>query len=410
LFENGRRDAVFYPDFTNKSAKRDPFRDGDTAWVSFGREQSRSTVHASGNVRFPGSYPWVSGNTAADLLQTAGGLDDSAYEARIIVLRRDTLGQLWSLRSSAANATSISLIPGDSLRVFNRLLMSDSDSVRISGAVREPGRFPYRRGMTLKDLILLAGGFLPDAEFGKVRLEQSSKDSLGATTRYLALDSSLKADAADQLLEPNQHLAIPYNPRWHKPEEVMIQGWVVRPGLYLLKHPGERLSSVIERAGGLKDGGYAHAAIFTRGRDSVGRVRINLPQALSKPGSKFDIAMRGDDTLRIPDRPATVRVSGWVNYPTAVMYEKGRSWKWYVAQAGGFSDSANTKGVWVRYADGSILSRDYGLDDPDAGAEIVVPKAPPKRELTATEQVQIWSGIVGIAMTVATLVVLVTKN
>lgn len=412
IFANGRRDVVQYPTPSQllQGTKAEPFRDGDEIRFFAGNDPSRSTVAAQGAVRFPGGYPWVAGMTAQDLLGMAGGPNDSAFEGRILVKRVDSLGSLQALRAPMTSCGSLLLQMGDTLMVFNRRAMSDTDSVLISGAVRNPGFFRYREGMTVKDLILEAGGFLPSAEFGKVRLEEGLKDSAVATTVWLALDSSLAAGAADTPLEPGQHLAIPWNPRWYQPEAVVLRGWVRRPGLYFLKHPGERLSSVLGRAGGIKEGGYARAAVFVRSRDDVGRIQVDVAKALQNPDERWDVPLRGGDTLTIPDRPATVRVSGYVNYPTSIMYEKGRSWKWYLARAGGYADSADPKKVWVRYADGSILSRDYGLENPDPGSELVVPKAPPPEKMRTAEKVQIFGSIASTLLTIATLVLLLKNS
>lgn len=411
-FANGRRDVLLYPSPSQLSsgASAPAFQDGDEVLVHQGRDPSRFTVTAHGSVRFPGGYPWKAGMTAFDLLQAAGGPNDSAFDGRILVNRTDTLGVQKTLRAPMASCSRIVLEQGDTLQVFNRLAMSDTDSIHISGAVRSPGVFRYRAGMTVKDLILEAGGFLSVAEFGRVRLEEAMHDSAAATTRWLQLDSSLSADAADTPLEPGQHLAIPWNPRRYEPEAVFLRGWVQLPGLYYLKAPGERISSVLERAGGIKEGGYARAAIFIRGRDSVGRVQIELTKALSKPGSRWDVPLRGGDTLIVPDKPATVRVSGYVNYPTSIMYEEGRSWKWYVARAGGYADSADEDKVWIRYADGSILSRDYGLKNPDPGSEIVIPQAPPPETMKTGEKVQIFGSLASTMLTIVTVIVLLKTN
>lgn len=412
LFQNGRRDVLIYPSPTQLAAgaTAEPFSDSDEVLVHEGRDPSRFSVAVSGAARFPGGYPWKPGMTAFDLLTLAGGPNDSAFDGRVLVKRQDTLGVQEVLRAPMSRSAGILLRQGDTLTVYNRRSMSDTDSVLISGAIRKPGRYRFRNAMTVKDLILEAGGFLPSAEFGRIRLEEALHDSALATTRWLDLDSSLAAEAADTPLEPGQHLAIPWNPRQYDPEAVMLQGWVRSPGLYFLKNPGERISSVLQRAGGIKDGGYARAAVFVRGRDSVGRVQIDLSKAMEKPGSAWDVPLRGNDTLTIPDKPATVRVSGYANYPTSIMYEEGRSWKWYVARAGGYADSADEDKVWIRYADGSILSKDYGLVDPDPGSEIVIPKAPPPETMRTAEKVQMYGSIAGTLLTLVTVIILIKSN
>lgn len=375
-FENGRKDAVSLPtpqEILKGSAKA-VLQDGDEVLVQPGRDPSQKTVHVRGEVRFPGNYPWSEGVSAGAVLQMAGGPGKEAYLGRGVVERTENNGLRSQLRVTLDPASSLPLQPLDTITVYHRGKLLFQDSVTVSGAVRKPGKFAYRNGMTVKDLILQAGGFLRWAEFGKVRLENLRADNDSIQVEVLDLDSSLSAAAADRSVSAFGHVAVPYNPQYRKMETVTVRGYVVHPGTYALEAPDERLSSLLKRCGGPRPGGYLDAAKLMRAEDSTGRIAVDFPEVLKKPGSITDLPLRDGDTIDVPRRPVTVRVEGRVRRPSNVVWVEGKDWKWYIDMAGGYADSANREGVYVQYANGSIQTRDGGIKtSPNPGAIVNVP-------------------------------------
>jgi protein involved in polysaccharide export with SLBB domain len=381
VFQNGRIDAVTLP--TPKeilAGASAPLFDGDTVFVAHGKDASSATVAVGGQVRFPGIFPISMGKSAADFLQVAGGPSQDAYTGRVLVSRRLSDGSREQLRFSLETASSLEVAAEDSLWVYDITKIVNKDSVRISGAVHKPGLYRREEGMTVKDLILKAGGFQWGADWSHIRLETPIPGQSESSVEVLSLDSSLSAASSDHPITARSHVAVPFDPKTDSLEMVEVGGWVGRPGRYALLHTGERLSSLWERVGGLQPDAYLAGARLIRGDGSTGRIQIDFAKAIREKDSYDDLPLRGGDSIFIPMRPATVAVRGRVNSPSNIVWREGKNWKWYVEQAGGFSDSADVDKVYVRYADGSVQTREIGISDrPNPGSEVIIPfKVPPE--------------------------------
>jgi len=190
---------------------------------------------------------------------------------------------------------------------------------------------------------------------------------------------------------------------------VEIRGWVARPGRYSLQRSGERLSSLWGRVGGLQPDAYLKGAKLIR-PDGTGRIQINFENALLHKDSYDDLPLRAGDSIYIPMRPATVLVSGRVNSPANIVWREGKSWKWYVQQAGGFSDSADEEKIYIRYADGSVQTRDNGISDkPNPGSEVVVPFRKPPEPTTIKDFLSGLNLVLATAIAGLTILVLLRK-
>jgi protein involved in polysaccharide export with SLBB domain len=123
-----------------------------------------------------------------------------------------------------------------------------------------------------------------------------------------------------------------------------------------------------------------------------------LKEILDKPGNKKDLFLQEGDIVNVPIELQTVKVSGEILSPNTVIYNKQKSFKSYIANAGGFGAEALKRRSYIIYANGSVRStkkfflfNNYPIVKP--GAEIFVPKNLEKRKLTAGEIVGITSGI-----------------
>jgi polysaccharide export outer membrane protein len=381
MFENGRRDAVALP-APVEILKGSPaaLQDGDMVRVYGGVDPSKATLFVEGQVRYPGAYPHRAGLDLQGALEASGGATSAAFLERVQISRPLSDGSTMILRHDLTQGRGPELQPMDRVIVRNRFELTFQDSVRISGAVRRPGRYLWEEGMTAKDLILMAGGFQKRAEFGLVRLETPVSDSEKALVEWLQLDSALSSAAADHPIFGSAHLAVPFDPDYTDLEMVTLRGWVVRPGAYALQRPDERISEVVARAGGVKRAGYVEGAKLLRGESGGARIQVRFDEALSRPGTKHDLSLRGGDVIEIPKRPATIEVRGRVNNPGLVVWQEGKKWSWYISQVGGLADSAHEDGIYVEFADGTIQTTDDGIKDkPNPGSVITVPfRKPPE--------------------------------
>jgi hypothetical protein len=197
-------------------------------------------------------------------------------------------------------------------------------------------------------------------------------------------------------LRPWDRVSIRSLPWWENQRTVAVRGEVFYPGTFSLERQDERLSSVIQRAGGLKPDAYLVGARVVRTQDNVGNIAIDLEAALGDPGGEQDIILQAGDQVVIPERMFTVKVVGEVGFPTSLVYEEGQKINWYVDRAGGYLEKADKGKTRVVWPNGMSLPN-KGSSQVVAGSTIVVPVEPPP------EGRDTWTTIRDISSIVASL-------
>jgi len=342
---------------------------------------------------------------------------------------------------------NISIEPRDRLLVHRNSARVDPPTVYINGEVAKPGRYPLTINMRVEDLVRVAGGIKRSAYTDKADLTRFDPNA-SRTTPSDRLDVNVTAamggdEKNDVPLRDGDILTIRQLPRWNDIGASMtMRGEVLHPGTYGIE-PGERLSSVLTRSGGFGPEAYPYGAVLIRKevRDlqvksrtelvlrlkaeqdylrslpegdtdqknakltaisqtqstldqlqtaaPIGRVVIHVRSDVrSWRNTPADIPVRDGDILIIPKTANYVTVSGQVFNPTAVAYVPGRSANWYLSQAGGLTQLANKKAVFVVRGDGSVLGAKNNSDSwwsgnalnqtLRPGDSIVVPELAPK--------------------------------
>lgn len=417
--------------------------DGDSVAVFTVTDALRDYVEVSGSVYLPGRFAWRPGLRLSDVVRLAGGLRPATYAGRAHVARWNPADSTRYLVSVELPKDSAAPWPADSalqdrdiVTIYGRPEMRDSIGVAITGAVNQPGRFQYRQGMTLRDLVLMARGLEPGADLQYAEIARLPADRSGgalATTIRVPLDStylfdrdslgrftgppglSFPASGSPEIpIEPYDNVLIFRQPGFELQRTVTVVGQVRFPGTYALQRRDERISSLIERAGGLTSQAYAEGVRFTRMFNRVGRINLDLPNALKHPNSRDNLILYPNDTLIVPEYEAVVKVSGAVNSPTSVLYKPGASFNYYISAAGGYNQRADEKHTSVRLANGEIATRSGkflffggGVRDPDAGAEISVPFKDPTAP--HTDLVALFGGVAQVLASVLTIVVVATR-
>ena len=418
-------------------------------------------VQVSGAVIRPGIYDLQAGEQLGDLLAASGGFRADAALQRVTVHRilaaaergpgrapRAALdvalavaarapvgdGQGTSYRTPALGAPGIrvpalSLMDGDSVVVDFLPPLSETYYVAIAGRVNKPGRFPWRPGMTLRDLVQLArgpkiGAYLKEAEIARLP-EDRSRGQL-ATTLRVPLDSTYlfertpdgrfvgppgvavpASGAAEVPLSPYDNVLIMQEPQFDLQRAVVVSGQVRYPGTYSLRSKEERLADVIERAGGLTPQAYPEGVRFVRSAEGVGRVNVELTRALRDKGSSHNVIMQPEDSIFIPEYQPTVKVMGAVNAPGSLLWRRGADLDYYISAAGGLAANADGGRVSVRYANGDARTRRKWLfvsskPAPGPGSEVFVPT---KATGEGTNPVALLGGIAQILSSVVAIVV-----
>jgi polysaccharide export outer membrane protein len=295
-------------------------------------EHPTEVVRVEGQVKVPGEYPLEPGMTVRDLLRAGGNLQTGAYGgkaeiARYRVVDGDTRRtELIDIDLAAVRrgdpAADIVLQPFDYLLIKETPDWNSQESVKLVGEVRFPGTYPIRRGETLHQLLIRAGGLSPLAfprgsAFTRKELkerEQKQLDMLGARLQNDVASLSLQAAAANQT-GASQSLAA---------------------GQYLLTQ--------------------------LRQSQAVGRLVIDLPGLMGgNEGSEKDVILKDGDELVVPKQRQEVTVIGEVQSVTSHLYRKELSRDDYIALSGGMTRKADGRKIYVVRTDGSVVANERSL-------------------------------------------------
>ena len=383
-----------------------PIRAGDVIRVFPIAERVRNRATVRGDVWTPGPVGIAPGMKISDVLRLAGGVKPDAYLGEISITRLRPDSTRIQLRAALRDTTGVVIndFPvqeDDELYVFSTTDFRPRRYVAISGAVQRGGQFPYREGMTVRDLVLLAGGleqsaYLNEAEIA--RLPDNRANGVTAQTFRIPLDSSyifertpdgrylgppgLPAPSGpheDVEVKPYDNVLILRQPNWELQRTVVIGGEVRYPGRYSLRTKTERLSDLITRAGGLTSDAYANGVAFYR-ENGIGRIGIELPDVLKNPKDLDNLPLQDGDSIYIPRYNAVVNVRGAVNSPIAVTYSPGASIDYYIRAAGGGTRKADLRRAYVTQPNGKVQSRTPhfllpdGVPKPAAGSSVFVPE------------------------------------
>lgn len=393
-----------------------PLLGGDVVRVLPIGDRVRNRIAVQGHVWAPGPQGFRPGMMLSDALRAAGGTKPDAYLGQVSItrLRPDsTRTQLRAMLRDTTGAvvTDLSLEPDDEVTVFSLTEFRPDRYVAIGGSVKRGGRFPFYDGMTLRDLVLQAGGLVEGAYLQEVEIARrpaARAPGVTATTIRVPIDSSYLALGGTPPTDPGarldayDHVLVMQEPDYVPPRSVVVSGEVRYPGRYGLRTKGERLSDIISRAGGLTGDADADAAFFARAKalrsftaDSTGfdvdsaatrqqavergRVGIDLVEALRRPRSVENLILFAEDSLYVPTQRSTVEIQGAVNAATAITHRAGANLTFYVRAAGGASTAGDANRAYVIQPNGKIETAHRVaflipiVPTPRAGATVIVP-------------------------------------
>jgi protein involved in polysaccharide export with SLBB domain len=417
---------------TGKIITDEELSNGDVVVVNPINEGLSNKVVIKGEVAYPNVYEYRVGDRLFDVINRAGGITPNAYLNRAYIYKG--AGDSTNLRSDKIDVSleefnknnnsryNVLLTPNDVIEVFNKNQFSEKEYITIEGEVRSPGKLPKYGGMTLKDAVYLSNGFKPSAEFGRIEISSivdvdSAKNGLKPTqtvVRSYSILSDLDLDSITEkvIIKPFDQIFVRRNPNFELQKNIYLQGLVKYEGTYPRLSKNERLSSYINRAGGLKDNANLSGAILYRKRnigtridagaknktqfirDSAGNIidsiafdssepiSIDLDNALKYRDSKYDLVLQEGDIVFVPELNPVVSVKGAVQSPLKVYFDKAHTnLSYYVDQAGGFGIRPWRKRIYVTYANGkSKRTKNFGFfhfyPKVEEGSIVMVPIKP----------------------------------
>ena len=420
-------------------------QDGDAVVVRSVNGRFLNKVSIDGVVWRPGSYSLSDTlKTLKQLIIAAGGLREDAYLEKGYIYRygadRNKEMLIFSLKNVILGSENIELKPDDHVYIYNVNELKPDYSVSISGEVNRAGKFEFRDGMTLGDLILMANGITDAATLEKIEVARRIKNKMEpeavhnlSDTIALVLSYNLLKNPqdVDVKLQPDDMVFIRRSV-YNKPQEgIVINGEVNYPGTYVVEKNTVRLSDIVSRAEGFNKDAYVNGAKLTRvltkeefarlniamkiakkqANDStqfedfdIGdrfSIAIDLAAAVANPGSDADIVLRANDIISVPKYNNTVKISGGVLYPNTVTYDSHNGYKQYIKEAGGFLKEAMKGKVYMVHMNGSVAAKGSPNFKVQPGTEIVVPL---KKEKKNT---QVLGTIMSMATSVTSLAALV---
>ena len=388
------------------------------------RFENRVTIH--GSVFFPGTYELGTVRTAKELVDKAGGLLPEAYTDRVVVHRErpDKTQEVFSLNLTdilAGLRPDFVLDNNDELFISSTPDLKERGTMTISGMVAKPGSYPFAENTTIEDFIIMAGGLLDGASTSRVDVTRRKKDANGmvATSDIgelysFSLENGL-ADTGDRafVLEPYDEVRVHKSPSYNIQRHFTVNGEVNFPGSFSLTSRQERVSDLINKAGGLTEFAYAEGAHLIRiataeeiniasemvdvivhqteldettSAEGVGsalsrtfKVSLDLKKAIANPGGPEDVILREGDVLEIPSLNNVVRIHGAVRFPTAVNYDKKMRGRNYIEEAGGFAKGALRGKGYVVDMSGRAKRYRAGMAI-NPGSEIFIPTREKKEE------------------------------
>lgn len=313
-------------DSLSLSKKAFGLSDGDVVNIKTISDQEENFVEVEGAVRIPGKYELKKGDKIADLIIKAEGVLDETYLDRAYLIRQKkdltkeyisvNLGTILKNKNVPENLT---LQKYDVLSVFSQKKFLDLDSITVMGSVRDPKRFLYGEGMTVKDAIYFAGGFKKEAANNRIEISRVI-NFVDTTKRVIIIQDEIDKDLGipDKVnefkLQPYDIIFIRKIAQFSYQENVTIEGEVNYPGVYTIKE-NEKVTDLIERAGGLSQFAFLEGARLFRNEKNIGYLFLDLKKVMKNKHSNSNYILKNGDDIFIPKINELVAIKGAIKYP-----------------------------------------------------------------------------------------------
>ncbi|MBU3911715.1 MAG: SLBB domain-containing protein, partial [Candidatus Omnitrophica bacterium] len=413
-------------------------QNGDLVIVSPIVRLKHDFVSIIGNVERPGDYGLTKNMKVTDLIARAKGFMPATYISRLEIARvtNDRARQIIPVNLQdiklGEKGEDIALEEWDIILIYSASEVTPPSFVDIDGAVNRPGKYELTPQMKISDLIFRAGSVksgevIRGAElFHIIPGEQPVVRDIGIKQ---VSDTNIFVDK-DIILRSGDAIFVKSEPKLTERRIISLKGEVKYPGTYSIRK-GERLSSLVERAGDFTDEAFLDGAMFNResikeaqekirqqflareqraileeqqaillrtsssgivtatsdplkmrqemieiiaSAEIEGRMVIVLKPLSQLKGTKDDILLEDGDVLKVPQMPSGVAVIGSVNNPTTIPFESGRGIEYYMRKTGGLTKHADKQGIYVIKANGEAVSKFMMSKSVERGATIVVPQ------------------------------------
>jgi protein involved in polysaccharide export with SLBB domain len=345
---------------------------------------ARQFVSITGYVQKPGRYPLRENMNLYDLVFSSGGLADDEWLEQVYMERADLIRldkdnitsrvipfNLGELINNPQNLTdSWALEAGDLVRIYDKKIFNVARAISIDGSVRKSGTYILKSNMTVKDLILEAGGVsenvyrykievaridpmnLNNNEYAQILTLDMSNDFSLSNIQYQSRSNPgmLTVKRNEFELAPYDRISIRPDPNFSLQRTVTINGEINYPGVYTLTHPNETVANIIRRSGGLNDEAYPLASILIRNGQEI---KVSIADIIKNERSKDNFELLNGDEIIINAHPNIVIMEGEVNTPGNYKYYGNKNLREYIKIAGGLTVNAEKQEIRVTHPDGT---------------------------------------------------------
>ena len=396
IIRNGKKitSLDFYDYLSNGNAESDRrLLDGDILFIPI----RYSTIHVKGQVMRPAIYELLPNETLDDIIHYSGGL--TALSQPLVSVHRPES----ATESSASHIINFNTQPTFILKNSDKIevyAISESDhTVNIFGQVKNPGSYAFdtEKETLLLDILQLAGGINDETYLQTIYTNVGEIIRNHPETNYpeiieFNIEKLISGDLNEnKVLQNWDIILIRENPNYKTPKKVSLFGEVNVPGIYTLQKKWENLDDMIKRAGGFTDQAFHDGIQLYRNNDQV---------ALNN----FEIILLDGDSLMVPEHPGVIQVLGEVNRSGYIQYDKKKSLKNYIENAGGFTDYSDKTNITIIYANGNVkIKKRFKNPQISEGATIIVNK---KEETEPFSVTDFSTNIASIITSLATLILL----
>lgn len=442
--------------FTIKAeeAKSFALQTGDQVSIDNIGSNFKNRVIIDGSVYYQGDYSIEKSPTLKDLLLIAK-LKEYAYTDRAMIRRfqADYTPEIigFSVQEVMEGKFNINLNREDSIYIYSKTETKEIFQIQVFGEVNKPGSFTYSKGLKVQDVILMAGGYRDAATRKFVEVSRRIRNTLSSNASplnaiILNIDiSSQNTAGLNNELEPFDIVTVRKAPGYKEQINVTIEGEIIYPGSYSITSNQERLSDLLTRAGGIKEGAYPEGAFLLRKtfenisnndsiilknkintlkslfndtvlakaadstfKESVKLVGIRLDQVIKDSNSIYNLVLQSGDVINIPKVVETVQSFTGVYFPKKIVYRDGLTMKQVFRESGGTVALAERKRSYVVYPNGEVRTTKHFLffrnyPTIKTGSEVYVPLRTLGRPITVAEILGITSAIATLTLTLITI-------
>lgn len=439
---------------TAAEAKNFALQTGDQLYVDSIANMYKNRVVIGGAVYYQGVYSVEKVPTLRDLLTIAKPKEEVFKERAVLNrLQADYTPEIigFNVDEVLNGQFNVNLRREDSVYLYPYKEIKETFKVQVRGEVNRPDSFYYAKGMQVQDAILMAGGYKDGASKKLIEVSRRIRDTTSAVESplysiILSVDASNTGskDALSMQLQPFDIISVRKSPGYKEQVSVAIEGEVIYPGSYTIVSNQEKLSDLVKRAGGLKQGGYAPGAFLLRKtfenlsvtdtvilknklatlkntftdtakakaadstlKDDMKIVGIRLDDVLNNPGSIYDVILQEGDIIKVPKKVETVQTFSGVYFPKKIIYRSGLTIKQVIRESGGVIPGGRKTRAYIVYPNGEVKTTKHFLfvnvyPKVKPGSEVYVP-VKTVRGMTTGEILGITTGLATLATMVITI-------